>query len=287
MLTTEVENYPGFSKGIKGPDLMDEMRKQTERFGAKIHDTSVSKIDLQTQPFTIKTETTEFRADAVIVATGASAKWLGLDSEQRLRGKGVSSCATCDGFFFRGQEVVVVGGGDSAAEEALFLSKLCSQVTIIHRRSKLRASKILQDRLFGKENVKFEWDTVVEEVLGSEAVEGVKIKNSTSGMVKTIACKGVFIAIGHKPNTELFAGQLELDADGYLKVHDGIFTNVEGVYAAGDVFDYVYRQAVTAAASGCKAALEVIKYLEIKEVQRYTVPREIHSHSAEEHVPTM
>lgn len=265
MLTTEVENYPGFETGIFGPELMERMRRQAERFGAKFIEGDATKVDFSKRPFKVWVGEDMYSGDAVIIATGASAKWLGLESEQRLRGRGVSSCATCDGFFFTNKDVVVVGGGDTAIEEALFLTKFARTVTIIHRRDALRASKILQDRAFSNEKIKFKWNSEVVEILGEDKVVGVRLRDVKTGELFDLKCDGVFIAIGHKPNTELFKGQIELDNNGYVVVKNGTATSVEGVFAAGDVYDYKYRQAITAAASGCKAAIDTIKYLEAKD----------------------
>jgi len=262
MLTSTVENYPGFPDAILGPDLMNSMRAQAEKFGAEIIDEDATAVDFKHYPFKIYVTEKVYHARSVIVATGASAKWLGLESESRLRGKGVSSCATCDGPFFKGKEVVVVGGGDAALEEALFLTKFCTHVTIIHRRDRLRATKILQDRAFKEKKISFIWDSVVEDILGSQNVEGVRIRNVKTGETRELKCSGVFIAIGHTPNTKIFEGQIELDEKGYIATKNEIFTSIRGVFAAGDVHDYRYRQAITAAGSGCKAALEAERFLE-------------------------
>ena len=260
MLTTDVENYPGFPEGIKGPELMNLIREQANRYGANIIDDNVQSVDFRARPFKVTTSSETFEAEAVIIATGSSARWLSLESEQKLIGRGVSSCATCDGFFFRNREVVVVGGGDSAMEEALYLANLASKVTIIHRRDQLRASKIMQDRALKHEKIQFIWDSVVTEVLGENRVEGVKIKNVKTGDLTDFKCDGVFVAIGHEPNTKVFVGQVELDEKGYV-IANGTRTNVEGVFVAGDVWDYRYRQAVTAAGSGCEAAIDAEKWL--------------------------
>jgi len=262
MLTSEVENYPGFAEPIMGPQLMDEMRKQAERLGTKFVDTDATSVDFSSKTFKVVAGEETYEGDAVIIATGASAMWLGLDSEQRLRGRGVSACATCDGFFFKDKEVVVVGGGDTAMEEALFLTKFATKVTVIHRRDELRASKILQARAFENPKINFLWNTMVEDIVGRDQVEGVRVKNLVTGETSKIVCQGVFVAIGHKPNTEIFRGHVEVDEKGYAVRKNETRSSTDGVFVAGDVYDYVYRQAVTAAASGCKAALDAIKYLE-------------------------
>ena len=261
--TTEVENYPGFSKGIMGPELMKEMRGQAERFGTEFLTGDVSAIDLSMRPFrlTIDGERT-IEASALILATGASPIRLGLSNEHRLTGYGVSTCATCDGYFFRGQDVVVVGGGDSAVEEATFLTKFARTVTIVHRRDKLRASKIMQDRAMNNEKISFAWNSVVEDILGKELVTGVRLKNIVTGSSTDLACAGVFVAIGHRPNTDLVKGQLEMDEHGYILTSRGTNTSVAGVFAAGDVQDAKYRQAITAAGSGCMAAIDAERFLE-------------------------
>jgi len=263
MLTSEVENFPGFPDGVLGPDFMDALRRQAEKFGAQIVDEEVVGVDLRVHPFKISTNSRVEEALSVIVATGASAKWLGLPGEQRLRGKGVSGCAVCDGYFFRGRDVVVVGGGDSAMEDALFLTKYASHVTIVHRRREFRASKIMQRRVLTHPKINVIFDSVVEDVVGTNKLEGVVVKNLVTGERTHLAVAGLFVAIGHEPNTKLFRGQLELDEKGYIRVYDQTTrTNVEGVFAAGDVRDPRYRQAVTAAGDGCKAAMDAEKYLE-------------------------
>ena len=261
--TTEVENYPGFAKGIMGPELMKEMRAQAERFGTEFLTGDVNAVDLKTGPFslTIDSEHT-VRTKTLIIATGASAIQIGLKNEVRLTGHGVSTCATCDGFFFKGKELVVVGGGDSAMEEATFLTKFATKVSIIHRRDKLRASKIMQDRAMKNEKIAFIWNSAVEDILGNDVVTGVRIKNLVTGKVTEMPCAGVFVAIGHRPNTNLFNGQLDMDAKGYIRTTQGTVTNVPGVFAAGDVQDSTYRQAVTAAGSGCMAAIDAERFLE-------------------------
>jgi thioredoxin reductase (NADPH) len=262
MLTTEVENYPGFPEGVLGPELMELMEKQAARFDAEMLHQSVSRVDLAERPFRIWSGDEEFRARTVIVATGASAKMLGVPGEQRLLGHGVSTCATCDGFFFRGQELVVVGGGDSAMEEALFLTRFATKVTVVHRRDELRASKIMQQRAFENEKIDFAWDSVVDEVLGDGQVSGIRLKNVKTGQATDLATGGLFVAIGHIPNTEVFEGQLDMTGGYVLVKEPTTATSVEGVFAAGDVVDFTYRQAVTAAGMGCKAAMDAERFLE-------------------------
>lgn len=262
ILTTDVDDFPGFETGIQGPDLMAKMRKQAERFKTRFIDEDVISVDLKVRPFVIKTETCNLSTETLIIATGASAMWLNLESEQRLRGKGVSACAVCDGFFFKDKKVVVVGGGDTAMREANYLSKLCKQVIIIHRRENLRAQAALQELVKAKQNVEFIWNSVVEEVLGQEKVTGVKIKNTQTEEISELQVDGLFIAIGHKPNTGFLKGQLELDEKGYVVVNVETKTKISGVFVAGDVTDYKYRQAVTAAGAGCKAAFDVEEFLE-------------------------
>lgn len=263
-ITTDVENYPGFPEGILGPKLMDLMRTQAERFGAKFVMENVESVDFDTRPFRVKTETEEYECDAVIIASGASAKQIGLESEKELQGFGVSYCATCDGFFFRDKEIAVVGGGDSAMEEATFLTKFATKVTVIHRRDELRASKIMQDRAFENEKIEFMWNSEVTGVIGSRdtGVTALKVRNLESGEEKEIPMGGLFVAIGHTPNTEPFRGKLKLDDGGYIDVRPGsTITEVPGVFACGDVTDHVYRQAVTAAGTGCMAALDCERWL--------------------------
>ncbi len=262
MLTTDVENFPGFEEPVLGPVLMKQMRSQAQRLGVKFVDDVVKSVDFSNKPFKVAVGDQTLEGGAVIVATGASSKWIGLESEQRLRGKGVSSCATCDGFFFKEKDIVLVGGGDVAMEDANFLTKFAKKVTVIHRRNELRASHILQQRAFANAKITFIWDSVVEEILGKDVVEGVKVKNVKTGELSELKCHGVFVAIGHKPNTDILQGQLELDEKGYAVAKEQNSSSVKGVFVAGDVFDHVYRQAVTAAGSGCSAAMDAIKYLE-------------------------
>lgn len=262
MLTTDVGNYPGFIEDIQGPELIDRMLKQAKRFGTEVVFTDVSKVDFSKQPFMVWADGTRYQAESVIIATGARAKWMGLESEEQLRGKGVSSCAVCDGFFFKDQRVAVVGGGDTAMEEATFLTKFATEVTVIHRRDTLRASKIMQRRAQENPKIKFIWDSAVTEVQGEDKVEGVKIKNLKNGQESELKLDGLFIAIGYEPNTKfLMGGGIELDEKGYVKIYDGSKTSIEGVFVAGDVHDHVYRQAITAAGAGCRAAMDAEKWL--------------------------
>lgn len=261
-LTTDVDDYPGFPEGIQGPALMDNFRKQAERFAVRFINEDVESLDFSQKPFTIKTESQTVSAQTVIVATGASAMWLNLASEQRLRGKGVSACAVCDGFFFKGKDVIVVGGGDTAMREAQYLSKVCKNVTVVHRRDSLRAQSALIELVKSKPNVKFIFNSVIDEVLGQDKVSGVKIKNTQNGEISQMDIDGLFIAIGHKPNTDFLKGQIDLDEKGYIVISDETKTSVAGVFSAGDVSDHKYRQAVTAAGAGCMAALDVAEYLE-------------------------
>lgn len=264
--TTDVENYPGFAKGIMGPELMKEMRAQAERFGSEFVTGDVTAVDFTQPPFSITIDGERaIHTKTVILATGASAIQMGLPNEKRLTGHGVSTCATCDGFFFRGKELLVVGGGDSAIEEATFLTKFATNVSIVHRRDKLRASKIMQQRAMNNEKIAFVWNTVVEDILGSEVVTGVRLKNIVTGKTMERSCAGVFVAIGHRPNTTLFTGQLDMDEKGYIRTHQGTATSVPGVFAAGDVQDSHYRQAITAAGTGCMAAIDTERFLEASE----------------------
>ena len=264
MITTAVENFPGFRDGILGPDLMAEMRAQAERFGAEIVQGNVKSVSLRGEPFTVKTDDVEIQSRTIIIATGASAKLIGLPSELTLMGRGVSTCATCDGFFYRGKPIAVIGGGDSALEEATFLTRFASHVTLVHRRDTLRASKIMQDKAFANPKISFEWDSEVVDILdpSAGAVSSIVLRNLKTGAKKTIELDGVFVAIGHRPNTALFQGQLDMDENGYLVTTDGAKTAVPGVFACGDVQDHVYRQAITAAGSGCMAAIDAERYLE-------------------------
>ena len=264
MITTAVENFPGFSDGIMGPELMGAMRVQAERFGTEIIQEQVTGVDLSRPPFIVKTDGTDYQARAVILATGASARLLGLPSERRLMGHGVSTCATCDGFFYRNRPIAVVGGGDSALEEAIFLTKFASRVTLIHRRDSLRGSKIMRDKAAVNPKIAFRWNSIVEEVKDVEkgVVTGVLLRDTVTGERSELPLEGLFVAIGHTPNTSLVANQLALDANGYVVTHDGTHTSVPGVFACGDVQDHVYRQAITAAGSGCMAALDAERFIE-------------------------
>ena len=263
MLTTEVENFPGFPDGIMGPELMMNFRSQAERFGAKFLTEKVTNIDFSSRPFKVWIRDTEYHADSVIVSTGARSLMLGLEEEQRLIGHGLSTCATCDGFFFRDQHIAVVGGGDSAIEEASFLTKFASKVTLIHRRDEFRASKIMQDRAFANPKIDVLWNHTVTKINGDDKVDGIEVTNTVDGSVSTMPVTGLFIAIGHRPNTDLFAGVLDMDDAGYLQTQpDSSYTNIEGVFACGDVQDHTYRQAITAAGSGCMAAIDSERWLE-------------------------
>lgn len=264
-ITTDVENFPGFPKGIMGPELMEEFKKQALRFGTETLFAEVTAVDLTMRPFKVAASKDVYTCDTLVVATGATAKLLGLESEMKLMGHGVSACATCDGFFFKDKELVVVGGGDTAMEEATFLTKFASRVTIVHRRDTLRASKIMQERAQKNEKIAFIWDSAVEDVYGDPkagGVTGVKLKNLKTGKTSDFKCDGLFIAIGHEPNSKLFVGALELDPTGYILTHDGTKTNIPGVFACGDVQDHVYRQAITAAGTGCMAAIDAERFLE-------------------------
>ncbi len=264
--TTEVENYPGFAKGIVGPELMKEMRAQAERFGTEFLTGDVSAVNFKNRPLTLTIDGERtVETQTAIIATGASAIPIGVPNEKRLTGHGVSTCATCDGFFFRGKELVVVGGGDSAMEEATFLTKFATKVSIVHRRDKLRASKIMQERAMKNEKIAFVWNSVVEDILGRDLVTGVRLKNVVTGKTTDLACAGVFVAIGHRPNTALFTGQLDMDEKGYIRTSKGTTTSVPGIFAAGDVQDSTYRQAITAAGTGCMAAIDVERFLETGE----------------------
>jgi thioredoxin reductase (NADPH) len=265
-ITTEVENYPGYADGVQGPEMMVHFEKQAARMGADIRYGLATKVDFSAPPFKVWIDEDKLvEADSVIIATGASAKWLGLESEQRLNGFGVSACAVCDGFFFRGKEVAIVGAGDTAAEEALYLSKLCTTVHMFIRRGEMRASKVMQERVQRTSNIKVYWNTNTDEIVGENKVESVRIKNTSTGELQTIPISGFFVAIGHQPNSDIFKGWLDMDEAGYLKTVPGTAkTNIEGVFAAGDVQDKIYRQAVTAAGSGCMAALDAERYLSAK-----------------------
>lgn len=267
-ITTEVENYPGYADGVQGPEMMVDFEKQAKRMGTDIRYGLATKVDFSSHPLKVEVDEEKWiEADSVIISTGASAKWLGLESEQRLNGYGVSACAVCDGFFFRGKEVAIVGAGDTAAEEALYLSKLCTTVHMFIRKDKMRASKVMQDRVLNTSNIKVYWNTETEEVLGDKTVTGVRIKNNKTGETQEIPVNGFFVAIGHQPNSDIFKPFLEMDEAGYIKTVPGTSkTNVEGVFAAGDVQDKIYRQAVTAAGSGCMAALDAERYLSAKGV---------------------
>lgn len=263
MLTTEVENYPGFPDGIMGPELMMNFRSQAERFGAEFLTEKVTRVDFSQRPFKVWVRDDEYQANSIIVSTGARSLMLGLEAESRLMGHGLSTCATCDGFFFRGHEIAVVGGGDSAIEEAMFLTKFADKVTLIHRRDELRASKIMQDRAFANPKIELLWNHTVTEIHGADKVEGIEVTSTVDGSVKDLAVTGVFVAIGHRPNTDLFRGVLDLEDNGYIDTKpDSSYTNLEGVFACGDVQDHTYRQAITAAGSGCMAAIDTERWLE-------------------------
>ena len=262
MITSDVENFPGFPEGIQGPELMQKFREQAERFGTRFVDVDIERVDLSERPFRVWAEKVEYTADSVIVATGASALWLGLDSETRLRGRGVSACATCDGFFFRGKKVAVVGGGDTALEEATFLTRFATEVVLLHRRDKFRGSKIMQERALQHPKITVRWNTEVADVLGEDKVEGLRLRDTVEGNEVDEPVEGLFIAIGYKPNTDAFRDWLDVDDKGYLVVTDETHTKIDGVFIAGDVHDHRYRQAITAAADGCKAAIDAERWLE-------------------------
>jgi thioredoxin reductase (NADPH) len=262
MITSDVENYPGFPDGIQGPELMELFRRQAERFGAQLVERDATRVDFSERPFRVWTGDEEFLADSVIIATGASALWLGLESEDRLRGRGVSSCATCDGFFFREREIAVVGGGDTALEEAIFLTRFASKITMLVRRDQFRGSKIMQDRAFKHPKIEVRWNAEVTEVLGENTIEGLRLRDTKTGEETQMAAQGLFVAIGYKPNTDLFSGWIDLDERGYCMVEGETGTRIDGVFVAGDVHDHRYRQAVTAAGDGCKAAIDAERWLE-------------------------
>jgi thioredoxin reductase (NADPH) len=262
MITTDVENYPGYPEGVTGPAMMEDLQKQAERFGSRLIFEDATSVDLSARPFKVETDEACFTTDSVVIATGASARWLGIESEQRFVNLGVSACATCDGALYRDKAIAVVGGGDTAMEEALFLTRFGTKVTVIHRRDELRASKIMQQRALAHDKIEFAWDSEVDEVLGDKFVTGVRLKNLKTGALEELAIEGLFIAIGHQPTTELFKGQLELDDAGYVKVQPGTTrTSLEGVFACGDVSDPTYRQAVTAAGTGCMASIDAERWL--------------------------
>jgi thioredoxin reductase (NADPH) len=269
MLTSDVENYPGFPDGVQGPDLMASFRAQAERFGARLVDVDIDRVDFSSRPFRVWARGTEYRAQAVIVATGASALWLGLDSETRLRGRGVSACATCDGFFFRDREIAVVGGGDTAFEEATYLTRFATKVHLFHRRDTFRASKIMVDRAANHDKIEIHPNTAIEEVLGDAKVEGLRLRDTVTGDERSVPIDGLFVAIGYRPNTEAFRDWLEVDEAGYLVVRDETGSKIDGVFIAGDVHDHRYRQAVTAAADGCKAAIDAERWLEAEGITEH------------------
>ena len=262
MLTSDVENYPGYPKGILGPEMMEQFEEQARRFGTEMIPEDVTAIDFSKRPFKLTTDSGDYLARAIIISTGASAKWLGLPKEQQLQGRGVSACATCDGFFFKGKDVAVIGGGDTALEEAAFLTRYANHVTVIHRRDSLRASKIMQDRAFNNPKISFIWDTEVIDVLGDTAMTGLQLRNVKTDEENTLPMQGLFLAIGHQPNTDLFKGVIEMDKVGYIVPVEHTMTNIPGVFAAGDVTDHRYRQAITAAGDGCRAAIDLERWLE-------------------------
>lgn len=262
MLTSDVENYPGFEEGILGPEMMEKFEMQAKRFGTEMLAEDVSAVDFSKRPFTVTVDSGEYLARAIIISTGASAKWLDLPSEKRLQGRGVSACATCDGFFFKNKDIAVIGGGDTALEEATFLTRYATHVTVVHRRDALRASKIMQDRALKNPKISFIWDSAIAEVLGEDAVNGLRLRNVKTGEESTLPVQGMFLAIGHQPNTDLFRGLIEMDKAGYIVPVEHTMTNIPGVFAAGDVTDHRYRQAVTAAGDGCRAAIDVERWLE-------------------------
>ncbi|MCC7021609.1 MAG: thioredoxin-disulfide reductase [Thermomicrobiales bacterium] len=278
VLTSDVENYPGYPDGVLGPDMMAELRTQAERFGAEVRTIDVTRVDFRERPFVLETDEGTVRANSVIIATGASAKRMEAAGEEAMFGRGVSTCATCDGWFYRDKPIAVVGGGDSALEEALFLTRFASHITVIHRRDALRASKVLQQRAFANPKIDFRWNTVVEKVLGDERVEGLQLRDTVTGAESELPLAGVFVAVGHQPNTALFAGQIDLDAAGYIARQDGetTATNIPGVFAAGDVRDHRYRQAITAAGDGCKAAMDAERWLEAQGVAEPNLMGEIY-----------
>jgi thioredoxin reductase (NADPH) len=267
MLTSEVENYPGFENGIMGPDIMEKFEVQARRFGTEMLTEDITEVDFSRQPFTLTADSGQYQARAAIISTGASAQWLGLPSETRLKGRGVTACATCDGFFFKGKDLAVIGGGDTAMEEAIFLTRYANHVTVIHRRNSLRASKIMQDRAFKNPKISFIWESEVVEVLGEEEVNGLRLSNVKTGEESILPVQGLFLAIGHKPNTDLFKGILDMDQVGYLVPSEFTMTNIPGVFAAGDVTDHRYRQAVTAAGDGCRAAIDAERWLEAQNAE--------------------
>jgi thioredoxin reductase (NADPH) len=276
MLTSDVENYPGFEEGILGPEMMEKFEAQARRFGTEMLMEDVTAVDFSKRPFTITTDSEDYQSRAVIISTGASAQWLGLPSEQRLQGRGVTACATCDGFFFKNKDVAVVGGGDTAMEEAIFLTRYASHVTVIHRRDTLRASKIMQDRAFKNPKISFIWDTGIAEVLGEDSVTGLLLRNLKTGEESMLPVQGFFLAIGHKPNTDLFKGIIDMDKAGYIVPVEHTMTNIPGVFAAGDVTDHRYRQAVTAAGDGCRSAIDAERWLEsLGEVELVPEPSDV------------